>query len=98
MNSVFEARILDYLRQELKCEYYDTGTILECMRSQARMAGHELDERFAFAGLGAGPEARVASRIATRAMCGGAGFETADYAMSKEIAYWLIKHPRVGQL
>ena len=48
------------------------------------------------AGLAAGPEAHVASRIVARALLGG-GDEISDYAIKKEISKWLREHPRKGR-
>lgn len=95
MNSIVEAKIRDFLRYDLHCRPYDCGTIIECITSLARMAGHDLDEGFAHAGLGAGPEARVAAAIVDRAL-GGNGCETSDYAIKTEISRWIRSHPRKG--
>ena len=95
MNSIVEAKIRDFLRYDLHCRPYDCGTIVECMTSLARMAGYDLDETFARAGLGAGPEARVAAAIVDRAL-GGGGCETSDYAIRTEISRWIRSHPRKG--
>jgi len=95
MNSIVEAKVKDFLQNWLKCNPYDCGTIVEQLTAVARVAGHELDERFAEAGLGAGPEARVASRIVGRALL-DQGNETPDYAMDKEVRKWLREHPRKG--
>ncbi len=76
---------------------YDCGTIIDRMKAQALAAGYDqLDERFADAGLGAGPEARVASRVVSRALLGG-GDETPDDAFRKEIDTWLRTSPRKGK-
>lgn len=97
MNSLVEARIGDYLINRLHCNYYDCGTILECMRSLARVSGFTLDEPYRFAGLGAGPEARIASGIVDLALMGG-GAETSEYAIRSQIRDWLIKNPRKGRI
>ena len=77
MNSIVEARVRGYLQYGLQYDPYDCGTIIRNMVDLARAAGHELDDRFAFAGLGAGPENRVASGIVNLALGGGAGFLSA---------------------
>jgi hypothetical protein len=97
MNSLVEARVDTYLQSWLHYHPYDCGTILECMRSLARVAGHEVDEDFRFAGLGAGPEARVASGITDLAL-GGGGCETSDYAIRAQIRDWLLRNVRRGRL
>ncbi len=73
MDSTAVARIKRYLVDKLRCEYYDLGAILFNMRQLARMSGYELDERFSRAGLGAGPEARIAAEIVDRSLGGGGG-------------------------
>lgn len=94
MNSIVEANVRSYLVNELRYRLYDTGTILDQMRSLASMAGHDLDERFAYAGLGAGPEARIASRLVDYALVGGGGTETPETAIRKQIDEWLRRNPR----
>jgi hypothetical protein len=96
MNSLVEAKIGDYLVNRYHYNPYDCGTILECMRDLARMAGHDLNEEFRSAGLGAGPEARIAAGIVDLAMLGG-GCETTDYAIRSEIGRWLRTRPRKGR-
>lgn len=94
MNTVVEARIKDFLVNRLKLNPVETGTILTEIDSLARVAGFELDDRFASAGLGAGPEARVASRIVDYALLGG-GTETDELAIRQEIQTWLrTKKPK----
>ena len=88
MNSIEEAKVRAYLQYELHYDPYDVGTIIYCMRNLAGMAGHDLDHRFARAGLGAGPEARVAAGIVDLAL-GGGGCETAMYTIRTEIDRWL---------
>ena len=68
MDSIAEGKLNDLLRNWLHYNPYDCGTILEQMTAVARSGGFDLDTRFAEAGLGAGPEAHVASRILARAL------------------------------
>jgi hypothetical protein len=96
MDSLAEAKVKDMLQHWLHYGPYDCGTVVEQMTAVARTAGFDLDARFAGAGLGAGPEAQVASRILARALLEG-GDETSDYAMRKEIEKWLREHPRKGR-
>lgn len=96
MDSIAEGKINDMLRNWLHYKPYDCGTILEQMTAVARSAGFDLDARFAEAGLGAGPEAHVASRILARALLSG-GDEISDYAIRKELDKWLREHPRKGR-
>jgi hypothetical protein len=96
MNSVVEAKVNDLLTNELHYRPHDCGTVIEHIRDLARVAGHDLDERFAQAGLGAGPEARVASAIVEFAL-GGGGRETPEDAMRTEINRWIRINPRKGR-
>jgi len=96
MDSIVEEKIKDFLQHELHYRAYDCGTIVECINRLAQMAGHDLDERFAQAGLGAGPEARIAAGIVDRAL-GGGGCETSDHAMRAEINRWVRSNPRKGR-
>ncbi len=97
MNSIVEAEVRDYLCNRLHYDPYQCGAIVERIRNLARMAGHDLDARFAHAGLGAGPEARVAAGIVDLAT-GGGGCETAAYTIRKEISQWLHTSPRRGRI
>lgn len=92
MNSIVEGKIRDYLVNDLHYRSYASSTILTAMRPLAAVTGHDLDECFAQAGLGAGPEARIASGIVDRAL-GGGGCETSEYAMRTQIADWLRRTP-----
>ena len=97
MNSIDEFKVRKYLQYDLLYDPYQVGTIVYNLVELARVAGHELDHRFAGAGLGAGPECRVASGIVNLAL-GGGGCETSMYAIRKEIEYWLIKTPPKGMI
>jgi hypothetical protein len=88
MNSIVEVKVDDFLRSQFHLRPYQRQAIIAKISELARMAGHDLDERFADAGLGAGPEARVASRIVARAL-GEEGSETSDYEIGQEIRGWL---------
>ena len=96
MDSIAEGKLSDLLRNWLHYNPYDCGTILEQMTAVARSAGFDLDTRFAEAGLGAGPEAHIASRLLARALLAG-GDEVSEYAIRKEISKWLREHPRKGR-
>lgn len=96
MNSITEQQIRMFLTEDLRYPKEDCGTVLDCMTFQAVAAGHDLDDRFARASLGAGPEARVASQIVGRAL-GGSGLEVPEYAMRKQIDEWIRKNPRKGR-
>jgi len=95
MNSIEEAKVRKFLYYDLHYDPYQVGTIIYNMNELARVTGHELDHRFAGAGLGAGPECRVASGIVDLAL-GGGGCETSMYR--KEIEMWLLKSPSKGMI
>jgi len=92
MDSLVEAKVRDYLRDCMRCGPVECGTVLVNMRSVARMSGFALDDRFANAGLGAGPEARVASAIVQLAL-GGGGVETPEYTIRSQVDRWLRTTP-----
>jgi hypothetical protein len=95
MNSLVEAKIKEYLINRLHYDPYDCGSAVECIRSLARVAGHDLDERFRHANMGAGPEGRVASGICDLAL-GGGGCETSEYAIRMHLDDWIRRHPVKG--
>jgi len=97
MNSIDEAKVRGYLQYQMHYDPYECGAILHNIRDLARIAGHELDHRFAHAGLGAGPEARVAAGIVDLAL-GGGGCETSRYAINQEIGHWLRTTPPTGAI
>lgn len=96
MNSLTEGKIRDYLVNDLHYPHEDCGTVVERIRHLAVASGHMVDERFGHAGLGAGPEALVASRIVDSA-CGRRGHETPEHAVRREIDGWLHRSPRKGK-
>jgi hypothetical protein len=59
------------------------------MRTVAQMAGHDLDERFAEAGLGAGPEAAAASAIVKRALEMGGGGPATEQIVKQTVRQWV---------
>jgi hypothetical protein len=95
MDSIVEAKVKSYLRNRLYCNPYDCGAILNKIRSLARVGGHDLNSRFAHAGLGAGPEARIAASIVDRAM-GGGGAATTEHAIRIAIDRWIRTSPPMG--
>ncbi len=97
MNSIDEANVRNYLRYRLQYDPYECGSIVYNIRSLARMAGHDIDHRFAHAGLGAGPEARIAAGIVDLAL-GGGGCETSMYTIRQEIDRWLRVTPPKGMI
>jgi len=95
MNAIVEAKVGDYLRNRLHYRAYDIGTVVECMRALAGVGGNEVDEPFRFAGLGAGPEARIAAGLVDLALLGG-GCETSEYAIRAQVNDWIRRHRRKG--
>jgi len=96
MDSVVEAKVKVFLQNWLHYKPHDCGTIVECIRSLARVAGYDLDEEFGDAGLAAGPEAEVASGIVARAL-GSGGAAVTDHQIRNEINGWLRRNPSMGR-
>lgn len=92
MDSIVEARLKMYLRDKYHCTPLQAANVVEHVRELALVAGYDLDERFAEAGLGAGPEARIASRLVEHAI-GNGGSETSEWEVAQEIARWLRGRP-----
>jgi hypothetical protein len=88
MQSSADARIERYLTDRLRFRWSDTGSIMERMRTLARVAGFDLDDRFAEAGLAAGPEARVAAGIVKCAL-GGNGASVSQMEMQRWGSRWV---------
>jgi hypothetical protein len=89
-----EPLVEEYVRMFLRTVFYldphQAKVVLECMTSAARVGGYDLDDRFADAGLGAGPEARVAAAIVARSLVGvGGGDPVDDAEMHETISRWL---------
>ena len=97
MNSIEVAKVQAYLQYTLHYDPYQVGAIIHNIRNLARMGGHDLDHRFSHAGLGAGPEARIAAGIVELAL-GGGGCETSMYTIRKEIGKWLLTTPPMGMI
>lgn len=93
MNAVVLARLKTYLGHYLHYQPYEANAIVSKVRALARTAGHDIDFRFANAGLGAGPEGRLASRLITYSLVGSHGTETTEYEVRKQIHLWLLKKP-----
>src|SRR5262245_61996197 len=89
MNSIVESKLTSYLINKLDVKHHQAQRLVTHVENQARIAGFELDERFARAGMAAGPECRVASGILDRAL-GGGGAETSEYSMRSQVRDWLL--------
>ena len=96
MDSIMEARIKRFLIDRVRCDFYDCGAVVARMRQLARMSGFGLDGRFALAGLGAGPEARVAAGIVQRSLVGGGGTATAEKDITLAVNRWIRTNPPMG--
>ena len=96
MNSLVEERVKGFLQNKLRCNPYDCGAILFKIRTAARVAGHDLDRNFGFAGLSAGPDANVGSYIVDRALGGGAGSAVDEYVLKQTLERWVRTTPQMG--
>ena len=96
MNAIVLARLKTYLGQVLHYRPDECNAIISKVRALALMAGHDIDFRFANAGLSAGPEARVASRLITCALVGSHGTETTEYEIRRQIDRWLRSKPALA--
>ena len=96
MNAVVLARLKTYLEHYLHYLPDESNAIVSKVRALALMAGHDIDFRFATAGLGAGPEARVASRLITYALVGSHGTETTEYEIRRQVERWLLAKPALA--
>lgn len=97
MDSIVEARVRTYIVNRWHFNPYDTRAILSRMCTLARVAGYELDRRFARAGLAAGPEAAVAASIVDHALGGGGGAATSDYAAKNTVSRWIRTSRPMGR-
>lgn len=88
MHSRTDAIVERFLIQKLQFKHHEVGSILERMRTLARVGGFDLDHHFATAGLAAGPEARVAAGIVQYAM-GGGGSAVSPYEMKNVASKWV---------
>ena len=93
MNATVAARVKTFLGQGLKYDPSQCNAIMGKITSLARLAGYDLDYRFAQAGLGAGPEARLASRLITYSVVGSRGTETTEYEIRRAVENWLRQKP-----
>ncbi len=96
MNSIVEAKVKNYLISHWHYNPYDCGTIVEAMDALAAVGGNALEDGFAFVGLAAGCEARIASAIVDRALLGG-GASTSEYEIRAQINEWLRRNRRKGR-
>ena len=97
MNAVVLARLKTFLQHNLHYQPDQANAIISKVRTLALMAGYDIDFRFALAGLGAGPEARVASRLITYALVGSHGTETTEYEIRRQIERWLLAKPTLAR-
>lgn len=96
MNAIVLARLKTYLGHGLHYRPDECNAIISKVRMLARTGGHDIDFRFASAGLGAGPEARVASRLIGYALVGSHGTETSEYEIRRQIQRWLLAKPSLA--
>ncbi len=97
MDSIVAAKVRRFLMDRFHLDPQNAGVIAGKIRSLARMAGFNLDERFASAGLGAGAEANIASNIVARALGkSGSGSATAEKDIRVAIERWTRTTPATG--
>lgn len=96
MDSILEKKVKDYLVNRLKYQKTDCGAIVFNMRKVATACGAGFTEKFGEAGLGAGPEARIASEIVDRATLGGGGSASSEAHMRSVIDRWIRNTPPMG--
>jgi len=97
MEPLVEEYVRMFLRTVFHLEPSQIKAVLERMTSAARVGGFDLDERFAEAGLSAGPEARVAAGIVAQSLVGVGGGGPVDEAeMHDTISRWLRTSGRVS--
>src|SRR5262245_42037366 len=94
MNANVDMKIKQYLRFRQGYEPQQVGSIIHVMRQLAGAVGFDLDNRFAYAGLGAGPEARIASEIVSRSTLAGA-LTSGEPVIRKQIELMLKLHPEM---
>lgn len=88
MDAHLEQKVWHYLRERLGFSPLECDTVQHHIKNVARAGGYDVDHRFAEAGLGSGPEARVASGIVKYAS-GEGGIPLCDHEMKRTVAYWL---------
>jgi len=90
MEPLAEEYVRMFLRTQFHLDLSQVNVVLTRMASAARVGGYDLDDRFATAGLGAGPEARVAAAIVGRSLVGVGGGDAIDKAEIRDtLARWL---------
>jgi len=95
MDSLVQAKVTAFLRNRFQIDPVECTTVLRKIRELARAAGYGLDAQFAGAGLGSGPEGRVASSIVERAL-GGGGSATSEKDIRLTLERWIRNSPPVG--
>jgi len=88
MNAIVEGKVKGFLQNWLHYNPTQCNTITRCIRDLARPAGYDLDDRFAGAGLGAGPEPCIASTLVEKAI-GRGGCSISDYEIRMHCEKWL---------
>lgn len=90
MEPLAEEYVRMFLRATFHLDLPQVKVVLTRLTSAAQVGGFDLDERFAGAGLGAGPEARVAAAIVGHSQVGLGGGGAVDKAeMRDTISRWL---------
>ncbi len=95
MNSIVEAKVKDYLLNRMGRAHTECGAIMFNIKKVAMVGGHEIDTRFADAGLASGPEAFVASAIVDAAL-GHGGNPVSEYVMKTTLDTWVRTTQAMG--
>jgi len=89
-----EVRLKQYLNRHFHLDPNERAAVVLKMRALARAGGHVLDAKFAQSGLGAGPEARIASAIVARVL-GTSGSATDENEIRLYLNKWIRESPPV---
>lgn len=93
--TVSEIRLKHYLNRYFHLNPSERAAVVLKMRTLARAGGHILDAKFAQSGLGAGPEARIASAIVARVL-GTSGSATDENEIRMYLDKWIRESPPVA--
>lgn len=95
MCNIAETKVESFLRNRLQFQPHECRVAVGKVRALARAAGHDVDHTFAHAGLGSGPEGRLASSLVQRAL-GGGGSAVTEQELKTVVQRWLRQSPPVA--
>lgn len=93
--TISEVKLKQYLNRYFHLNPNERAAVVLKMRTLARAGGHTLDAKFAQSGLGAGPEARIASAIVARVL-GTSGSATDENEIRVYLNKWIRESPPVA--